>query len=343
MLRRTFVLTVLLSAATLAAAADRLVGGPFVVNAGSHSATIVWVLERPGSEPELHAQKITLSGLEPGKRYAYDVLGREEGNGSFPTAPIGPAKFRFAVYGDTRSRHDVHRSVMAAMVKTAPDFVIHTGDLVADGRATEQWPIFFSIEKELLGNAVIFPVIGNHERNDPKFYEFFDVRKGYYSFDWGAAHFTVINSDIGNVAKDAEAKESFWEEQKKWLEADLRQSRKAALRFVVFHHPPFTAVKRRQGGKHPVTDLLPLFEQYKVAAVFNGHDHNYQHHLKNGVRYIVTGGGGAPLYEVDAPIEGITKKVERVEHYVTVDVDGRRARLEARAVDGRLIDAIDLK
>jgi len=343
MLRRTFVLTVFSSAVTLAAAADKLTGGPFVVNAGPNSATVVWVLERPGSEAELHAQKITFSGLEPGKKYSYEVLGGGEGKGSFRTAPSGPIKFRFAVYGDTRSRHDVHRAVIAAMLKAAPDFVLHTGDLVADGRATEQWPVFFSIEKELLRNAVIFPAIGNHERNDPKFYEFFDVSKGYYSFDWGAAHFTVLNSDIGNVAKDTEGKESFWEEQRRWLETDLEQSRTAALRFVVFHHPPFTAVKRRQGGKHPVSDLLPLFEQHKVTAVFNGHDHNYQHHVKSGVHYIVTGGGGAPLYEVDAPLEGITKKVERVEHYVTVDVDGRRARLEARAVDGRLIDAIDLK
>jgi hypothetical protein len=33
-----------------------------------------------------------------------------------------------------------------------------------------------------------------------------------------------------------------------------------------------------------------------VAIVFNGHDHGYERSVANGVTYIVTGGGGAPLY-----------------------------------------------
>ncbi len=343
MRRRIFVLAAALSTACFVQAADRLAGGPVVVNVGPHSATIVWVMEKTGEKPDLYAQKVILSGLEPGKRYAYDVLGAGAGKGSFATASEGPAKFKFAVYGDTRSRHDVHRKVMEAMVKADPDFVVHTGDLVADGRVTEQWPIFFSIEKELLSRAVFFPAIGNHERNDPKFYEFFDVGKPYYSFDWGAAHFVVLHSDIGNISGGEAEREKFWAEQRAWLEQDLGKSRQAALRFVTFHHPPFTAVKRRQGTKSPSLDLVPLFEKYRVSAVFSGHDHNYQHHLKNGVHYIVSGGGGAPLYEVDGPIPGVTVKVDRSEHFVTVSVDGRRARMEARGVDGRLIEMVELK
>jgi len=34
-----------------------------------------------------------------------------------------------------------------------------------------------------------------------------------------------------------------------------------------------------------------------VDIVFNGHDHSYERSYVNGVFYIVTGGGGAPLYE----------------------------------------------
>jgi hypothetical protein len=47
------------------------------------------------------------------------------------------------------------------------------------------------------------------------------------------------------------------------------------------------------------------------ALLFAGHDHNYQHHLKNGVHSIVTGGREAPLTPVDDPIPGITQKVEK--------------------------------
>ena len=78
------------------------------------------------------------------------------------------------------------------------------------------------------------------------------------------------------------------------------------------------------------------------ALLFAGHDHNYQHHLKNGVHYIVTGGGGAPLAPVDDPIPGITQKVEKVEHFVIVKVEGNRAQIDAIALDGHPIETVTL-
>ena len=111
----------------------------------------------------------------------------------------------------------------------------------------------------------------------------------------------------------------------------------ARARFVALN-PPF------QGRAFPIVkDLVALMEKYKITAVFNGHDHNYQHHLKNGIHYVVTGGGGAPLYDPDAPIPGVTQKVERTEHYVRIKVTGNQAKVEAIALDGRLLDAFDLK
>jgi acid phosphatase type 7 len=76
--------------------------------------------------------------------------------------------------------------------------------------------------------------------------------------------------------------------------------------------------------------------------VFAGHDHNYQHHLKNGVHYIVTGGGGAPLANVENPIPGITLVVEKTEHFVNIRVEKNRAYVEAVALDGRILDKIAL-
>ena len=335
-------------------ASDELVGGPFVVNVKSRSATVVWLMrtaevklgETPGeytkSAPSLRVEKAGFAGLQPGRTYHYDVLGREEGKGHFTTAPVGPATFRFVVYGDTRTRHELHRQVVNVVREAEPDFIVHTGDLVADGTDTAQWPVFFEISRELLRRTAFFPVLGNHERNSRHFHECFDVSTPYYSFDWGNAHFTLLNSDYGNVAASEEARDKFWAEQLRWLEEDLAASQKAAYRFVAMHHPPITAVKRRQSGRPRVADMVPFFEKYAVTAVFNGHDHNYQHHVQNGVRYIVTGGGGAPLYPVDGPLEGITQKVESTEHYVRVDVTPETAVLEAVALDGRLLDRIEL-
>ena len=73
---------------------------------------------------------------------------------------------------------------------------MHTGDLVANGGDTSLWPIFFDVERELLRNVAFYPSLGNHERNAGNYYDFLGGRP-YYSFDWGSAHFAVINSDIG--------------------------------------------------------------------------------------------------------------------------------------------------
>ena len=343
-----------LAALSCLRAADTLIGGPYVIHVSPKSATVGWVIEssevKLGSspdqlsqaEPVLRFERVTYSNLKPGATYYYDILNRDEGKGHFKTPPAGAAPFHFVVYGDTRTRHDFHRKVADAIAKSDPDFVVHTGDLVSDGAETSLWPIFFSIEKELLRNTAFFPCLGNHEHNNSQYYEFFDVKEPYYSFNWGSAHFTVLNSDLDNAAADAAAKDRFWAEQTRWFEADLKAAQKSDLRFVVFHHPPFTAYGKRQAGESRTRELVPLFEQYKVAAVFAGHDHNYQHHLNNGIHYIVTGGGGAPLYPVDAPIPDITKKVESTEHFVKVSVNGKQARVEAVALDGHMIDTVDL-
>jgi hypothetical protein len=344
----------ILAAALGAQAADKLAGGPYVINVGPRTATVAWIVEsgqarigatpdaldRPG--PVLRVEKVSYTGLQAGKTYHYDINGTPEGRGRFKTPPAGPSSFSFAVYGDTRTRHPVHQRVIDAILQYAqPDFVLHTGDLVQDGADSAQWPIFFGIERELLRNVAFFPSLGNHERNNHQYYDFFDVKTPYYSFDWGSAHFIVLNSDIGNAAASRAAREAYWAEQVRWLEEDLAKSQKAEFRFVIAHHPPLTAVKRRQGDNQAMTDLMPLFENYKLTAGFFGHDHNYQHHYRNGVHYVVTGGGGAPLYPVDAPIEGTTLKVESIEHFVSVKVGPGKASIEARAVDGRIIESVD--
>jgi acid phosphatase type 7 len=101
-------------------------------------------------------------------------------------------------------------------------------------------------------------------------------------------------------------------------------------------------VNNRQGDNAHVAALIPMLEKYKVTAMFNGHDHNYQHFEKNGIRYITTGGGGAPLYDVDMPPAYITKKVEMTENFVRVRVDGKKAVAEAVGIDGRVIDKFEL-
>ncbi|MEO8053239.1 MAG: metallophosphoesterase [Acidobacteriota bacterium] len=333
---------------------EQVVGGPYAVNVGPRSATLMWIVKTgeamvgttAGSlgtpVPMLHAEKLPLAGLTPGTQYFYQSFPGDAGKGSFKTAPVGAAPFQFVVYGDTRTRHDVHRAVIAAVLKYSnPDFVMQTGDLVENADSTALWPIFFDAERELLRKAAYFPALGNHEHNSKNYYEFMNA-KPYYSFNWGAAHFAVINSDIANVSTSQVERDAFWREQTRWLEADLQAAQGADFRFVFAHHPPMTAVKRRQGDNPHMTALEPMFEKYRVSVGFFGHDHNYQHYKKNGIHYFITGGGGAPLYDVDMPPAGITVKVESTENFVIVNVDGKKARVEAKKPNGDTLDIAEL-
>ena len=124
--------------------------------------------------PALRVQTTTLTNLQPGTRYEYNVgSGGDEGKGSFQTAPSSSdSAYRFVVYGDNRTRPDVHAKVIAQLLKNGvPDFIVQTGDMVADGNDSSLWPEFFNIERDLLRQTAFFPALGNHERNTDNFYE----------------------------------------------------------------------------------------------------------------------------------------------------------------------------
>lgn len=351
-----------LALAAIASAAPRIVGGPFIVNVGPRIATITWVVQEdevllraPGNveartAPAFHVEKTTIGSLTPNTRYEFEVPGHPEAKGSFRTAPAAPTAaapappFEFLVYGDTRTRHDVHRKVIQAVLKNGiPDFALHTGDLVENGSDDTLWPFFFDAERDLLRQTPIFPVLGNHERNARDFYEFFQAASPYYSFNWGNAHFSLINSDIANAGIDKAARDAFWEEQRQWLENDLKGAQSFEYRIIVAHHPPFSAVFNRQGSNPEMRALVPLFEQYHVSLAVFGHDHNYQRYLQNGINYVISGGGGAPLYDVDKPDPKTVQKAVSTENFVTVRVEGKLLKVQAHALDGSLIEEFEIR
>ena len=66
--------------------------------------------------------------------------------------------------------------------------------------------------------------------------------------------------------------------------------------------------------------LQPLFEGNGVQLVFAGHDHAYERTIIHGITYVVSGGGGAPLYgqrQLKNPKSLVFKEVY---HFVQVDV-----------------------
>jgi acid phosphatase type 7 len=88
-----------------------------------------------------------------------------------------------------------------------------------------------------------------------------------FSFDYGNAHWTIVDSNPYVDWTDKALKE--------WVASDLAAAKDATWRFVAFHHPGFNSA-REHYEQQQMRLLAPVFEKGGVDVVFNGHVHNYQ-------------------------------------------------------------------
>jgi hypothetical protein len=134
----------------------------------------------------------------------------------------------------------------------------------------------------------IIGTLGNHDiRVNGGRYEFDELNmpRGHYKRTVGNVQFFILNSNYVNAT------------QTNWLKTVLSSST-ALWKIVVFHHPAWTCGAYRSNSA-VVQSWVPIIEQYGVDLVLSGHDHNYQRFgARNGVRYIVHGGGGQHLYSL---------------------------------------------
>ncbi|RLC51085.1 MAG: hypothetical protein DRZ79_03360 [Candidatus Cloacimonadota bacterium] len=198
----------------------------------------------------------------------------------------------YVIYGDTRSDYDAHRRVIKAIERVNPVYVFHTGDFIRGSEVEEQWEIFDEITSHLRKTAKFFPVIGNHEADhEDSFFARFPYLHGehWYSVDDNKLHFIILDSN-------SETREDC--AQYNWLQNDL-ENIPADNKFIIVlvHHPLFTTGPHPDDEKGLRETFMPLFEEYGVDVVFSGHNHSYERSFNNGIYYIVSAGGGAPLYE----------------------------------------------
>ncbi len=275
-----------------------------------------------------------LDGLPAGTRLRYRVFvdGMERAANETITAPAAPRPFTFVVYGDTRGNREVEPAIVALARAESPDLALHTGDLVGWGSDEGAWRSFLTHEAPLMGETALYPAVGNHELfrdSDGEHYKnWFVLPDGgrsarHYAFSWAGVRFIALD---GNVTGPAHAEETAW------LERELTASAGAAHIFVYMHQPPLSMGGHCGAGEDD-RDWVELFEKHRVRAVFAGHDHAYQRLERNGVRYFVTGGGGARLYDQRDECPEYDHDASRAyvaeHHLLRVRVDGNSVEVAA--------------
>jgi len=328
----------------------KIIKGPYLQQVTPDSIVIMWEtntaadsrvdydgqLVEDSTQVKIH--EVLLDGLDDNTTYSYTVTsgGTTSAESTFATAPAGPRNFRFVAYGDTRTNANAHAAVIQAIIASGPELVIHTGDLVESGDDYGQWGRqFFDPAYDLMIKTPLLPIIGNHEGSGNLFRDFFSLGNNdyWFAFTYGGVRFIGLNTHNASYSPGST--------QYNWLLEELTSDAytNATWHIVYFHHPPYSSGSH--GDTQGVKDhLVPLFEQYGVDMVFSGHDHHYERSFKDDVHYIVTGGGGAPLRDINVKPNPYQIYAESTFHHCVIDVDVDNSELifEARYNDGTVLD-----
>jgi len=351
---------------TVADAARVLARGPVVQNVTANSAVFMGrptdallneritvsvmtkgrgtVAESGNYDAESDTFQIPVGGLAPGVACTYTVTvgGTEAGPFHFRTAPARSASSTtFAIYGDTRTRTDKHALVANAILTHRPDFVLCSGDLVANGTVDEQWDAqFFGPARRLFANAPVFPCLGNHERRGRRYFDLLCLpgNESYYEMVWGPVRVVTVDQyqEYGPGS-----------EQHAWLDKTLAKEFEGWT-FVQFHEPPFGANERRGINMGVIEALLPVLYKHQVDMVVNGHDHYYMRTIPlcdrpggHSIHYIVSGGGGAPIYTVD-PDAAQVAVCHSCLHYLVCNATLEGLSFRVLTPEGEELDAFSL-
>ena len=299
------------------------------------------------SEP-VQKHHVRLDGLQVSTRYFYEVYSGSVQAGSeenFKTAPRHDQKqFSFLVLGDsgvdTPTQWRVGEQMRASMNEREADFVVHVGD-VHQGAGDYYDDIYFKPYREIIKNVNIFTSLGNHDvitDNGGVYLDDFylprnnaDSTERYYSFRWANAYFIAL--DTNSDFTPGSAQYTFLLEA---LTDSLRRS--AMWTFVYAHHPPYTEYWTNYYGDERVQNhLVPIYEEFDVDMVMNGHTHSYERGEKEHVHYLVSGGGGGGLDDFFVDYDHITFS-DMVHHFTRIDVNDDQLTVTAIDENGRQVD-----
>lgn len=293
-----------------------------------------------------YMHEVALSGLEAGKCYAYSLAQDDSRKGRFCTARPSGQSFKILAMGDTNpGLGESTAKLLGHVAGEGYDLTLHAGDIQYYASGLESWQYWFGVMQPMFAQGAFLPAVGNHEYEQPQEYELyyqrfwdeagFDGKDGQFRAQSGGVWFFFMNTETDfDPGSD----------QFKWFEAQLSDAaKKPGYRgsILTIHRPMLTCgdMSQNDGGR---AALQPLFEQYGVKLVLQGHMHGYERFEvptaadpAKTVTYLTIGGGGGAIGNVDENIDRPTcalRKSSGAFYQMTVLEVG------AASIKGRTID-----
>ncbi len=245
-------------------------------------------------------------------------------------API--TAFTFAVFGDNQPpnaeapQSALFKEILAEINTRHAAFSVNTGDTVYGAPAIDKLSLMYKDYTDTVSSISkkkVYMAVGNHDISGIAEHEsFFKAHNGplYYSFTYKTAHFIVLDSET--VGQECQ----ITGEQLAWLKLDLQKARASKYKFVFLHRPMYPAGSGlgQCMDKYPAERdaLHELFVANHVTAVFTGHEHCFNEHLRDGIRYVINGGAGGTLRPTFFGMGGFF-------HYIVVTIDGNKIEMKA--------------
>lgn len=227
-----------------------------------------------------------------------------------PTATIAPATLLAA--GDIAACGSGAADATARLLERVPGTIATLGDNAYErGTAIEFAQCFGPTWGRMRDR--IQPALGNHEYglgNANAYFDYFGAAAGprgtgYYSYELGAWHVLVLNSECDAIGGCGVSSPEV-----AWLRADLAAS-SARCTIAMWHHPRWSS-GAEHGSDAAYDTFWRVLYQFGVEVVLNGHDHEYERFAPQtpdakrdeakGIREFVVGTGGRSLYPVNPPI-----------------------------------------
>ena len=316
---------------------------------GTLALAIDWIEPSPDSDAAVR-HEIALTDLDPDSEYAYRVVLRDDTGdtaspiGRFVTAPPPRESVSFLVLADTQwqwegvNRLEAINDAIAAD-GTPFDFILHGGDLV-ESPSSPYWDHWFQAFDDMLLLTSFLPVLGNHEESHRSYYENFVLPPGGGRKDerWWALHW----GDVVVVGLDTvDLRVSDYYAEQEWAREHL--SGPEPHKFVIFHYPVFSSDAYHGDGYSYDVIFHPIFVETGVDIVFNGHAHNYERIERDGITYLVIGGGGAvPRELLEEHVEGSVVATEGYNFYARVDTSADGIGVEVVSVARATDDTFEL-